>query len=46
MGYESKPFDRDSFVQITSKEDEDDEDMQLQVENVIRWRKNPMNPVL
>jgi hypothetical protein len=41
IGYEPKPFSKESF-QPGEAEGEDD---QLQGENTIRWRFNPMNPV-
>lgn len=41
IGYEPKPFSKESF-QPGEAEGGDD---QLQGENTIRWRFNPMNPV-
>ncbi len=41
IGYEPKPFSKETF-QPGEAEGEDD---QLQEENTIRWRFNPMNPV-
>ena len=39
------PFQKEKFIQLYHQEGEDDEDTQLQIENTIRWRINPMNPV-
>ena len=46
LKYEPKPFNRDTFVEVSKEEqDDDEENLRFSVENVIRWRENPLDKV-